>query len=232
MTGVLAKELRAICLRFRGDSTATVPEPYRPYIPAGWNRVLVLAESQNHGDASYLDWLRKLSPEQRIDRLYLQATRIGVEPWDNRTLQLAVESALGEVARKTAISNAVLWSRIGVNGKGMEPSRENKLLSANLWSKMFVAMGQPLHIVTTGRISQQVISGSLKTFTGSPPKITAWPSPSSRVLNPLSSFICERDLKERFPSVAKALGQQENWPVGPEGRGRILYACLATSVSA
>ena len=67
---------------------ATIPEPYIPYVPNPWNGTLVLAEAQNHAKRSgqepgYLDWLKSLSSDERIERLYLWSEDLGIQPWDD-----------------------------------------------------------------------------------------------------------------------------------------------------
>jgi hypothetical protein len=102
--------LAEICRRHRlpdRSCGATMEEPYVPCIPGVWNGVLVLGEAQNHGtkSAAYLEGLRAMGSERRIHRLRdlssEERTRwfgdredIGVQPWDDGSLKLAVEAAL------------------------------------------------------------------------------------------------------------------------------------------
>jgi len=92
---------------------------------------------------------------------------------------------------------------------------------------MLPILGQQLHhIVTAGAIPKAVIE---KAGVG-PNRLTAWGSPSPRVLKPLSAFVCVDDLKKRFHQVATALQAYLDWATGIDG-GKILYACLAVSAA-
>ncbi len=96
------------------DLHAILPEPYIPYIPDDWNGLLVLAESQNLASAGeYRERLEKASSEDRFVRLSRckNGTGVGVQPWDDGHLKIAVKAALDVDPARTAVSNAVPWSQ-------------------------------------------------------------------------------------------------------------------------
>ena len=68
-----------------------IREPYIPYIPNNWNRVLVLAESQNLSSSNegYVQHLNSLTANERMNRLGFEGDDIGVYPWDDGSLKLA-----------------------------------------------------------------------------------------------------------------------------------------------
>ena len=102
------EKLIQICLRpeYRVESTDNeiVPLPYIPYIPDGWNKILVLFEAQNlsgfsDGNTNYLDSLMKASESDQVNRLNNPVIKsnkdgggIGISPWDEGWLDLALLS--------------------------------------------------------------------------------------------------------------------------------------------
>ncbi len=76
------------------SALAVVREPYFPFVPKGWNGVLVLVDSQyvSNDNDIYMDWLKNLSSCDKMKRLYLGKDSVGIQPWDDGTLKLAVES--------------------------------------------------------------------------------------------------------------------------------------------
>src|SRR5687767_623342 len=78
------------------DTPVVFQEPYVPYVPDNWNRVLLLAEAQNLSDSSkdYVAYLRARTQDERICRLG-GSNDIGVWPWDDGSLKLAIEAAFG-----------------------------------------------------------------------------------------------------------------------------------------
>jgi hypothetical protein len=158
---VIIGDLTRICERnlLPNNVKATVREPYIPFIPEHWNGVLILAEAQNHGKAVklrdgtlFLDWLMSLSSIKRMQRLYHNPDypklgNIGIQPWDDGTLKIAVEAALNINADETAVSNACLWSA---------PSEELKECSVRVWTDMLKIL-KPKKIVTAGSIANEII---------------------------------------------------------------------------
>lgn len=90
----MQSELAIICQNHLiSNSDAVVREPYIPYVPNIWNRILVLVDNQDPSNQNerYVAWLNGLSSDDRIKRLYLRDT-LGIQSWDDGTLKLAVES--------------------------------------------------------------------------------------------------------------------------------------------
>ena len=140
---------------------AVIPEPYIPYIPERWNRVIVLAEAQNLAKSNddYVGILQKMSKRNRIERLYRAfetENRMRIQPWDDGSLQLAVEGALGIRPQETAVSNSVMWSQRKRNGTNMNPSSKLRRLSTRLWEEMSKEIS-PRIVVTAGAVARDVI---------------------------------------------------------------------------
>ena len=229
----LSKRLITICQRYVLDahSLVVVPEPYIPLMPEQWNGTLVLAEAQNLAgkNGNYPMWLKAASPEARIRRLGRNG-QVGVGPWDNGSLKLAVEAALQLRAVECAISNGIPWSLVNADGNNQNPSKELVARSAALWAEMLVML-QPTHLVTVGVKAQAVVLAALK---GSQlkPKRTTWALPSPRLLSPLARMVNETDLLERFPEVKRVVKTHPEWIQGSNRRNKILFACLAVSETA
>ena len=221
------EKLTTICSRHRVPSSlrATIREPYIPFIPKRWNGVLVLAEAQNHGKNSkaYLSWLRSLAPVKRIQRLYLRTGKVGVHPWDDGSLKLAVEAALSLKAEETAISNASLWSQVHSNGKNQNPSKELADRSIPVWKAMLKVL-RPRLIVTAGSIAKDTIRQA-----GGKP--LAWRLPAPMSMSRASGLFSENDLLRRYPEVAKVVKARPEWLATGYRRNKIFFACHAVSVS-
>jgi hypothetical protein len=225
----LRERLAAICkthlLSDQGE--ATVPEPYIPFIPEipeRWNGILLLAEAQNHGNARYLAWLRNECPD-RIQRLYVYHydLDIGVQPWDDGSLKLAVESALGVKAQETAISNAVLWSQTH--------DRRNKNLgvpliasSVAVWKEMFRELGSDLKkIITVGNTARDIVDTcDLET------NRIHWRHPAPNAMSKISSMFSADDLLSRYPEVARVDQAHPDWATSYR-QNKIFFACHAVS---
>lgn len=167
--------LLEICKRHipaKTESTV-ISEGYIPYIPDNWNKILVLAESQNLSSRNYkyVEWLQSLTPLERRNRLNKYTNGIGIQPWDDGSLKLAIESALNEKAENTAISNAILWSQQSDTGANINPSNALIKLSALIW-KEFLAILQPKLVITAGKKADDVI------------KISSWTGPHIKLRLP------------------------------------------------
>lgn len=224
----LQKELIAICRRHlftRKDVRVTVPEPYIPFIPKRWNGVLVLAEAQNHGTraSSYLKWLKGASTDKRISRLYANKNYVGVWPWDDGSLKLAVAAALDAKSEETAVSNAVLWSQVGESGANRNPEEALHEFSASVWRELLKAL-KPRQIIAAGTIAKTVVSAA-----GSVP--LHWRLPAPMGMNRVSGMFSEKDLLRRYPEVAKALRGNPEWLKSGYRQNKIFYACHAVSIS-
>ncbi len=224
--------LTAICEQHVIDSTGVVfGEPYVPYIPDDWNGVLVVAESQNLSktNQAYVDGLRAASPQDRIRRLKPAADgSLGIQPWDDGILPLAVEAALGQDAHRAAVSNAVPWSSITSSGSNANPVGDLIGASIQLWRALLQSL-RPSHIVTAGAVARRVIAAAC----GDPDtKVSGWTLPSPRLLSPLSAMVSVEDLLSRYPEVRTAMAKHPTWNEPSRLKNRVLYACLAVGQAA
>jgi hypothetical protein len=136
-------------------------EPYIPYIPDQWNGLLVLSESQNLAShQNYIDFLSKLNSSEKIQRLYNSKNNLslGVGPWDDGSLALAVEAALDLSYHKTAVSNAVLWSKGGPINQN--PSRHMIYRSIDYYKTIFETL-KPIQILSIGKQAEYIANKSI-----------------------------------------------------------------------
>src|SRR5262245_34630412 len=113
----------SICQRFvlADGAGVVVPEPYFPLVPESWNGLLVVAEAQNlASETAYRSWLLAQAPEGRFRRLY-RGNGVGIQPWDDGSLKLAIHAALDMRPEETAVSNAVPWSQRQSGGQNENP---------------------------------------------------------------------------------------------------------------
>lgn len=205
-----------------------VPQPYVPFIPNNWNGALVLAEAQNLSKGSPdVGWLTSATSDEKIFRLGRDG-RIAIQPWEDGSLKLAVEAALGIRAAQTGVSNAVPWSLVDEKDNNKNPTPKLINRSIGFWSELLHAL-KPAHIVTAGAIARHVITGALEKCDDNP-TCTAWPLPSPRLFSPISQTIDEAELMRRFPEVEKAICQNPDW-VKARRPNKILFACLAVAAA-
>lgn len=221
------KLLLEICKKYipsKSESTV-ISEGYIPYIPDNWNKILVLAESQNLSNQNneYVEWIQSLMPLERINRLYKYKNGIGIHPWDDGSLKLAIESALNEKAENTAISNAILWSQRSNTGANINPSNALINLSALIWAE-FLAILQPKLVITAGNKANDVI----KTSSWSGPHIKLR-LPSKTSLSRVSGMFKVEDLFMRYPEVMRVAIKNPLW-IKEYKENKIFYACHAVSI--
>jgi hypothetical protein len=225
----LITRLGEACLRYtHEDENVVVAEPYLPFIPEHWNGTLVLAEAQNlsASNAAYVQQLSALTPMERVRRLRNVAD-LGVQPWDDGSLKLAVLSVWPENTETYAVSNAVLWSIRDSLSNNANPTAPLVKRSISLWGELFSAL-QPKRIVAAGSVARTVVSRS---FTGETVFVRL---PSPRALSPISGMLSERGLLAGFPSVAAACKAHPELlsMVGRQTRrNKILYACHFHSIA-
>lgn len=209
---------------------SVLKEPYIPYLPKGeWNGILVLAEAQNLCNSVYVEDLKKSSSIRRICRLCdSDPDDIGVGPWDDCSIKLAIESAFNTEAKNTAVSNAVLWSQIDENGKNKNPSGELVEKSIEVWADLLPII-RPEHIVTCGNIAHEVIGNIQQTGTLSW-KHTKLRLPSRTAMSRISGMFSKDDLLVRYPEVAGVVSKHPKWVEGSYRQNKIFFACHAVSV--
>ena len=137
----MKEKLLKICKKYipSKEENVVIPEGYIPYIPEGWNKILVLAESQNlssQKNGDYVKWLQSLTPIKRMTRLKRYTNDVGIYPWDDGSLKLSIESALKIKACHTAVSNAVLWSQRSNTGANINPSNSLMNFSGRIWKEL------------------------------------------------------------------------------------------------
>lgn len=234
----MKNKLARTCLEFSVPvpAAAVVEQPYIPWVPEHWNGLLVLAEAQNLSktNSGYVDWLRSLEPEKLVCRLYERGVpaNLGIEPWDDGSLKLAVEASLGLRASETAVSNAVLWSQVSGTGANQTPSQRIIDLSIGLWSKLLPIL-RPSCILCAGNVAHRVMTRVEQQLEHALANTRHFKLrlPSKTAMSRMSGMFREDDLKLRYPEVAAVIEQHSEW-VRSYGLNKIFYACHAVSVLA
>ena len=223
---IMLDRLVSLCLEGRWlQPQAVVREPYVPYIPTDWNRILVLAEAQNLGSTKgYIKLLRELpSPERRVRRLYESPDRLHVGPWDDGTLKLAVAAAFGlDAVEHTGVGNRVFWS-LAKDDRNLSPTPEMQDSSVELW-KAILDLLLPNLVVTAGKVAEKVLKA-----TGFP-HVLSWKPPFMMYLSRVSGLIRESDLLVAFPTVREAMDVRPQW-VREYRQNKVFFACHAVSCS-
>lgn len=208
---------------------AVVPEPYVPYVPDPWNETVVLAEAQNLSaktNSDYLEQLLSRTPEQRMKRLG-DIEDIGIQPWDDGSIKLALVAASRYRPEETAVSNAVPWSQVGATGNNVTPSQEMIELAVAFWRDMLGVLA-PATVITCGKVAGDVIdaaSGPTRRF-----EFHRWRLPSPSALSRVSGMFSEKDLLSRYPEVAQVRRQHPEWAAAPYARNKVFFACHAVSL--
>jgi hypothetical protein len=222
--------LADICRRhvLRPALGAVVPEPCIPYLPSRWNKTLVLAEAQNLGkrSAAYVARLKAMSPTDRIRRLGMNG-RVGVEPWDDGSLKLAVQAALRIDAAETAVSNAVLWSQVDRRGRNQNPSDTLVDRSFEVWAELLPVL-KPERIVTAGKVADRVITAALND-SGLHPERIVLRLPSPQAMSRISGMFREADLLQRYPEVDAVVREHPDWVI-KQRRNKVFFAYHAVSL--
>lgn len=208
--------------------SAVVPEPYVPYVPPKWNGVLVTAEAQNlsRTHANYVDWLAAQDTTGRIRRLY-DYGQIGVAPWADGTLPIALEAALGAKPAQVAVSNAVPWSILTVKKQNANPSPELIQRAQSFWAEMLAAL-QPKTLVSCGKIGRLVFTKDVRLAA---PKMQTYQlcNSSSTLLSRISGLFHTDDLLKRYPEVAQVIARRKNLAASYY-RNKVFFACHAYSI--
>ena len=207
------------------NDNIVIPEAYIPYFPPNWNGYLVLGEAQNLSNHNniYVQELKKSQPRDRMNRL---ARRLAVAPWDDGALPCAVEAAFRLNAGETAVSNAVPWSRTTPNGNGNQAPSDTMIYQAvHFWTGLLPLI-KPAHIITAGRVAQQVISDADRA-NNYPRSSIRLPSPQA--MSRISSMFEVDDLLARFPEVARVVKARPAW-FETYKRNKVFFACHAVSL--
>lgn len=214
MQSVNQAELLDVCdHHMLASEKVVVPEPYIPYVPPnGWNGILVLAEAQNLSSSKTrpyresLEALHKAGDRQSLynrlngdlpERSGLRG--IGVGPWDDGTIKLAVAAIGGvQAVHQTAVSNAILWST-GDSAVSERIASGTKVRSVAFWRDLLSTL-RPSQIWTFGATARMVMKRSVV----EPGQLLAFPGPFLRRLRTGYAFDIDR-LLSAFPEVARAL---------------------------
>ena len=149
---------------FATNNRVVIREAYIPYIPPQWNGYLVLAEAQNLANSNddYVQWLKSLSPQERMNRFGERMNRFGdglaVGPWDDGSLPCAIAAAFARETAQCAVSNAVPWSQTKPDGTNENPSEEMKDQAVRFWEDLLsLLLIRPTHIITAGNVAEEVL---------------------------------------------------------------------------
>jgi hypothetical protein len=218
-----------------------IKEPYVPYIPNNWNGILVLGIAQNLSYDKYREKLQisdsSYDRRKSILRLYHEdefGKGLGVAPWDEGYLQIAVESSFNSVcAKHTAVSNAVLWSQIKPGKKkgsfiDFPPGFKSPQLleSIELWTRMFKVLSDDIRILITVGKKSDYVGWMAKKGANLDCKQLGWWHPSGRNFSKLSRM--KKSLTSKYGERVTLI--IEHHPEIKEMKFqemRILYACHA-----
>ncbi|MCK5879150.1 MAG: hypothetical protein KAH24_05200 [Holophagae bacterium] len=223
------KKLIPICEKYTlpEDFPVVIGEPYAPFMPENWNGYLVLSESQNlsRTKSEYVTRLRSSEPEQRFFRLS-DPDNVGIQPWDDGSLKLAVQSAFGIQANETAVSNSVVWSQVTSEGNNANPSKELIELSSSFWSEILMLL-KPECIITSGKVASDVIDAV---------KEKSWQHirlrlPSPNAMSRVSGMFPEKEFLLRYPEVGREINDHPEWVEGGYRQNKVFFACHAVTVA-
>jgi len=208
-----------------------IHEPYPPFVPPTWNGAIVLAEAQNlskkNGDG-YIEWLEGLSSRDRIRRLYLQRDRLGVQPWDDNSLKIAIASALKLEPETIAVGNAALWSQVDTQGGNANPSKAVEAKSSEVWAELLSAL-EPRRIIAAGKVSKRIIMAARGTDLR-PFSLDEVRLPSRTAMSRIAGMFSESDLLTRYPEVAHVLRLHPEWFEGAYRRNKVFFASHVVSM--
>lgn len=232
----IRRRLIEACKRFPVrdmPDNAIIHEPYIPLIPENWNGYLVLAEAQNLSEQNpqcqrYVQQLKTAPKRQVYERLYHYSAvgkpgEIGIKPWDDGCLKLAIKAALGLTPEETGVGNAVLWSLVARSRKSghtnINPTTDLERKSAALWDK-FLEILSPAKILVAGRVAARVIG-----LTKRRKADIEWVLPSPRLWSPVSGMFSQ-ELLSHYPAVARNAAAMKI-----TSKNALLYSCLASGKS-
>ena len=225
------KEYISICREFSDNAPAEViiQEPYLPYIPEKWNGVLVLAEAQNLSKKAdqYINKLKNSTSEDRIKRLYLHDDGLGIQPWDDGTLKLALKAMVRDIdIREVAVSNSVPWSCVNEKRNNKNPTSEMTQKANEFWKALFDLWNPDIKlIVVLGNIADQVIKGTTRA------EVFRLRLPSPNYIQRISGMFSDKDLLARHPEVGEAKEYLEKeYPKIMPKPWQVFYACHAVSL--
>lgn len=159
-------DLVAVCKQYYRPSNSSIIDhyPYIPYIPQNWNKILLLAESQqlkgnSKGNKSFKMRLEEVTDFDRICRLGNEKVTkspdvIGITPWDNEYLKLALLASYKNIELKNVgLSNAIPWH---LDNRNKKMVNELSKKSAAFWGDILKII-KPDKIICSGNIANNVI---------------------------------------------------------------------------
>jgi hypothetical protein len=207
-------------------------EPYVPYLPGKSPRVLVLAESQNLSGKMHRRFVQKLkneSPDGKFlrlaNRLGQEGDAIGVQPWDNGILKVAVQAARGLDPATVAVSNAVPWSWVRGEANARPFHSKVKRMAADFWTAVF-EQWKPDCIICAGAVARDVMRKARPASA----KVVEWALPSPRMRSTAKMFKSE-DLMRRFGIAERVAPMLESLKSPADHDLAAFYACHAVSKS-
>ena len=205
-----------------------IREAYIPYIPPQWNGYLVLAESQNLANTKDVQNPKILTSQEQMNR-FSDGPAVG--PWNDGSLPCAIEAAFPLNSCKTAVSNAVPWSRTTPDGRqNQTPSKTMKDKAVRFWEDLLPLMKlmkpKLTHIITAGKVAQKVLERAAPE--GHYCLKSVW-LPSPRAMSPKSGMFDVEDLLRRYPEVHRVVQSKPEW-FQTYKRNKVFFACHVVSL--
>lgn len=246
------RDMLEVCERFTDDAPTgvVVKEPYIPYKPKNWNGILILAESQAIPSTNdkYAQWLEKLTPKQRMTRLGRtepeapypkEPWRIGIGPWDDKTVQLAMKavfysSGLDLELDNIALSNAVPWTCESHDGKNVNPTEQMQAKASQFWKEIFEVWKPDIKaLVILGNVAKRVITvAGILSDERYKERCLKLRLPSPNAINRVCGMFDADDLEARFREVKEARQALEMIKDAKQYKREIFFACHAVSLGA
>ena len=211
-----------ICAEYQLEQKydVVIREAYIPYIPPKWNGCLVLGEAQNLSSTyyKYVESLKRMTKQEQITRLK-DPSNLGIKPWDEGSLKIAIKAAMDINPNNTAVSNGVLWSQTDGATRNKNPKNSLKKHSQILWETILTELN-PVGIIACGAVAQDVI------------KKTSWAKTHSLIelkhpgaMRYVKKTKSTKDLLEEFPKVRETIQNNQNWFQENKRKAIINYAC-------
>ncbi len=197
--------------KFKGDLARYDVYPYAPYIPNGWNGILVLGISQhinikNKGNKVYRESLLDALDDDLIFRLGNQEITgqksekfIGVVPWDDGFLKIAMLSCFPEFkSNQYGVSNTIPWE-LSMDDRQRNIFLEYKAIA--FWKEILPIL-KPKYIICLGDTAKNIFQFT-NYFENTDCKLFNLIAVSS--LTQVINLFDENDILSRYPEVINAI---------------------------